>query len=121
MTNVHVSWEDTIDPLPCSTNSSVYEEYSRDPVRTPFQWDDSLNAGFSTAVRPWLPIALDYRTVNAKAQWEADRSHLKVFKKLNELRELAALNYGSYEPMVVDESVLVYRRFVMIFITVLIY
>lgn len=45
MTNVHVSWEDTVDPQACNTNNVVWHENSRDPARTPFQWDATLYAG----------------------------------------------------------------------------
>lgn len=45
LTDGYVSWEDTVDTPACNTNSSVYQKYSRDPTRTPFQWDDTKNAG----------------------------------------------------------------------------
>lgn len=37
MTDVWISWEDTQDPQACRTNPDIYEPYSRDPARTPFQ------------------------------------------------------------------------------------
>jgi len=45
MTNVWISWKDTVDPSACNTNPSIYERYSRDPERTPFQWADAQDAG----------------------------------------------------------------------------
>lgn len=44
-TDVHISWEETVDPQGCNTNENDYEAASRDPARTPFQWDDTNLAG----------------------------------------------------------------------------
>lgn len=43
--NDDISWEDTKDPAGYNTNPDIYRQYSRDPVRTPFQWDETDNAG----------------------------------------------------------------------------
>lgn len=43
--NWNISWEDTQDPKALNTNPDVYLQYTRDPVRTPFQWNDDFNAG----------------------------------------------------------------------------
>lgn len=40
-----MSWEDTVDPQACNTNPQVYQSKTRDPERTPFQWNDEKNAG----------------------------------------------------------------------------
>lgn len=94
MTDVHISWEDTQDPQACNTNSSVYENVSRDPARTPMQWDASLNAGFSTAEKTWLPVAANYTTNNVAVQDGQVRSHLKVFKSLLTLKKHPTMHYG---------------------------
>lgn len=42
----YVSWEDTVDPSGCNTNDPInYVKSSRDPERTPFQWNAEKNAG----------------------------------------------------------------------------
>lgn len=46
MLNTNISFEDTEDPQACNTNDPInYWKYSRDPARTPYQWDNTKNAG----------------------------------------------------------------------------
>jgi len=40
-----ISWEDTQDPQACNAGKEQYANLSRDPERTPFQWDATKNAG----------------------------------------------------------------------------
>lgn len=110
MTDVYISWTDTKDPQACKTNESDYEKYSRDPARTPFQWDDSKNAGFSTADKTWLPVADNYTENNVKLQMLQPVSHLKVFRKLMELRQHPTMKYGALDLKAVDDDLLIYKR-----------
>ncbi len=57
----------------------------RDNARTPMQWDDSVNAGFTTG-DPWLKVNPNYRTVNVAAQ-ETDGSVLNYYRYLISLRK----------------------------------
>lgn len=109
MTDVIISWEDTVDPFACNKNASTYYTSSRDPERTPFQWDDSRNAGFTTGKKPWLPISTNYKCVNAKTQQGQTRSHLNVYKRLAKLRKEASLTDASYESGVFGD-VYTYKR-----------
>ena len=71
----------------------------RDNARTPMQWDDSLNAGFS-AGRPWLPVGPTYRRINVAAQQSDPNSVLNVYQRLLRLRRASpALRRGSYRPL----------------------
>lgn len=74
---------------------------SRDPQRTPMQWDASTNAGFSNAAQTWLPLAADYAQVNVEAEKANPRSMLTLHKRLIELRRsddrLLVGDYRSYE------------------------
>jgi oligo-1,6-glucosidase len=69
---------------------------SRDNGRTPFQWDSSANAGFTTGT-PWLKVNPDYPNVNAAAQDKDPNSVLNYFRKITQLRkENLVLVYGKY-------------------------
>jgi alpha-glucosidase len=62
------------------------QEKGRDGERTPMQWDDSKNAGFSTADETWLPVAPNYKTVNVKVETPGPDSLLNWYKKLIDMR-----------------------------------
>ena len=77
------------------------------------QWDDTPNAGFTTAeARPWLPLAADYATRNVAAQEDDPASMLSLFRALTALRRAEpALNRGGIELVdVPTPGVLAYRR-----------
>lgn len=68
----------------------------RDPERTPLQWTDGKNAGFTTAETPWLPIAKGYETRNIATQSKDSSSFLTLYRRLGKLRnKLSALKTGS--------------------------
>jgi alpha-glucosidase len=82
----------------------------RDGCRTPMQWDDSRNAGFSKA-RPWLPILESLRRVNVAAQQREDNSFLDLYRKLIAFRRSrATLVSGSYRPIAASGAMLAYLR-----------
>lgn len=97
MTDVIISWEDTVDPWAQNANETTYYSISRDPVRTPFQWDTSNNAGFNEDHKPWLPISTNYKCINVKTERGQPRSHLNNYKRLAQLRKEASLIDASYE------------------------
>lgn len=71
---------------------------SRDNARSPFQWSDSENAGFTTG-KPWLKVCNDYRRYNAEDEASRADSVLNFFKKAIKLRkETKALVYGDFVP-----------------------
>ncbi|RZJ88708.1 MAG: alpha-glucosidase, partial [Chryseobacterium sp.] len=70
---------------------------SRDNTRTPFQWDTSLNAGF-TSGKPWIKVNPNYKTVNVVTEEKNLLSELNYFKKLVALRKSSpVLVYGDYK------------------------
>jgi alpha-glucosidase len=111
MTDVHLTWEETADPAACNSNPDIYESRSRDPARTPFPWDNTKNGGFSTANKTWLPAGENYKTVNVKAQQEAENSHLKIFKKLTTIRKQPVFREGNFVDVLLNnDNVYAYKR-----------
>lgn len=84
---------------------------SRDNARTPMQWDDSANAGFSTA-EPWIRVTGNYKKINAKNCLADENSVFYYYQKLIALRhELPVITDGVYELLDPDhEQVYAYLR-----------
>ncbi|QHT67683.1 DUF3459 domain-containing protein [Rhodocytophaga rosea] len=83
---------------------------SRDPFRTPMQWDDSLNAAFTTG-KPWLRLAEDYKRNNVQAQKDDAESMLTLYRRLIELRNTEpALHIGNYIPVYTENDLLAFIR-----------
>lgn len=75
----------------------IVDAGSRDNARTPVQWDDSKNAGFTSGT-PWIDVCRDYRRYNAKDQMAVPDSTFNYFKKLIALRKAnKSLVYGEFE------------------------
>ena len=80
---------------------------SRDNARTPFQWDDSENAGFTTGT-PWIMINPNYTEINAKKQLADPDSVFHYYRKLIRLRkEKDLIVYGTYD-LLMPESKEIY-------------
>lgn len=84
---------------------------SRDNARTPMQWDDSENAGFSSG-KPWIMVNPNYKQINAAEQLARPDSVFHYYKKLIRLRhENDIIVYGTYEPyMEASENIFAYKR-----------
>jgi len=84
---------------------------ARDNSRTPFQWDSTMNAGFTTGT-PWLKVNANYRTVNASIEEKDNNSCLNYFRKLVKLRkDNLVLVYGKYTLLDIDNpDVYAYTR-----------
>jgi glycosidase len=82
----------------------------RDPVRTPMPWDDSKNAGFTTA-KPWLPLNADWPTRNVARMTEDSRSILTLYRRLLALRrDWLALSIGDFVLLSGEDEILAYER-----------
>ena len=70
---------------------------SRDSARTPVQWDDSPNAGFTTAEKPWFYVNQNYPDINVAQQESDPDSILNFYRKAVALRKkLSCVRYGNY-------------------------
>ena len=71
---------------------------SRDNARTPFQWDTTANAGFTTGT-PWLKVNSNYKYINVVTEINDKNSPLNYFKKMIQLRKhnKELFVYGKYE------------------------
>jgi alpha-glucosidase len=76
-----------------------HPKYSRDPERSPMQWDSSTHAGFcAPEATPWLPVADDYHIYNVAEEQHDPCSMLMFVHRLMELRRaIPALTIGSYQ------------------------
>ncbi len=89
-------------------------ENSRDNARTPMQWSDELNAGFTTGM-PWMKVNPNYTRINVAAQDKDADSVLFYYKKLITLRKADAyretFTYGTFTAMFEEtDNVFAYLR-----------
>jgi alpha-glucosidase len=100
--------EDVKDPI---GKTGWPEEKGRDGERTPMQWSDATNAGFST-VAPWLPVAPNYKTHNVAVEDKDPDSILNFYRRVLALRHTdPALLEGRYIALnQSDSKVLSYLR-----------
>jgi alpha-glucosidase len=107
MQDVPIPFDEVQDPQGLNMPD---KNLSRDPARTPMQWDDSENAGFST-VKPWLRIGRNYMHRNVANQRNRPHSMLVLYKRLIELRQSEpALMVGHYVPVHADQQMIAYMR-----------
>ena len=84
---------------------------TRGNARTPVQWDDSPNAGFTTG-KPWMPINPNYKQINARAEILNENSIFNHYRKLIAFRKKHPVAvYGAYKEHFEDSRELyVYER-----------
>ena len=89
---------------------SIYAK-GRDNARTPMQWDDSENAGFTTGT-PWLAFNKNYDKINAKQCLQDENSIFNHYKKLIDIRKNNdTIIYGDYKLLCEDdENIFAYVR-----------
>ncbi len=92
-------------------------QFDRNGVRTPMQWDDSKNGGFSSADATYLPVITDavygYEQINVKSQEDDSGSNLNWLRNLIRIRKSSeALGFGGITWFTAGDSVplLVYKR-----------
>lgn len=90
---------------------SYVHHSSRDNARTPMQWDNIKNAGFTDS-HPWLSVNPNYQTINVADALTDQQSIFHFYQKLIALRqELPIITTGKYEVLdLEDASVYAYKR-----------
>ncbi|CAL1264321.1 unnamed protein product [Larinioides sclopetarius] len=106
MENGVISPEEMKDSFALRTKPSN----SRDPMRTPMQWNSDENAGFTNCDKPWLPINSNYRNQNVEVQMGDVFSFLENFKRLVKLRREPSMLLGTFEYALVDEDIFSFTR-----------
>ncbi len=88
-----------------------YKDENRDNSRTPMQWDDTSNAGF-TKGEPWFPVNPNYKSINVAQQLEDKHSVLQFYKDLIQLRKSNDVYvYGQFDLVDAENSqVFAYTR-----------
>lgn len=89
---------------------SIYAK-GRDNARTPMQWDDSENAGFTTGT-PWLRVNDNYKQINAKSQVDDPDSIFNCYRKLIQLRKQYPVFVDGKFTLLLedDENIFAYER-----------
>ncbi|XES84733.1 alpha,alpha-phosphotrehalase [Franconibacter pulveris] len=90
---------------------AILASKSRDNSRTPMQWDDSDNAGFTTGT-PWIGLCDNYRAINARAALNDPDSVFYAYQKLIRLRKAhPVFTWGSYQDLLPEHPFIwCYRR-----------
>lgn len=79
-----------------------YKMENRDNSRTPMQWDQSTNGGFTNGT-PWFPVNPNYKTINVEQQIHDSQSILQFYKDLIQLKKSDEVyTYGQFN--LVDED-----------------
>ena len=85
---------------------NAVKKFSRDNARTPMQWDNTQNAGFTSGT-PWLMVNPQYTKINVESQINDEKSVLNYYKKLTALRKNEAYKetivYGEVVPYLENE------------------
>ncbi len=100
--------------LTCEEALKVAAKFSRDNARTPMQWSNEANAGF-TEGKPWLKVNPNYTSINVKSQMEDPDSVRSFYKELIALRKnpeyKETVVYGALEPYLEDtHNLMAYYR-----------
>jgi len=107
MRNVAIPFDEVQDPQGLNMPD---KNLSRDPSRTPMQWDKGVNAGF-TAGKPWLRLSKTYQRVNVSSQMADPYSMLSLYRQLIALRRREpSLTTGDYTPVFSDNQILAFMR-----------
>lgn len=113
MEDTNVRWDQTVDPRGLNVGVDGYRILSRDPARSPYQWNAATSSGFTTNSSTWLPVNPNYWKNNLDAQKKQYWSHYAVYKRLTKLRKTQTIQHGSFDGHVLSEWVYMFSRYVL--------
>lgn len=89
----------------------ILDVHSRDNSRTPMQWNDKVNAGFTTGT-PWIDVNENYTDINVENSLNDEQSLFYFYQKLIALRkQYDVIAYGDVKPLLFeDKRVFAYER-----------
>lgn len=89
----------------------ILQEKSRDNSRTPMQWNNEINGGFSKAM-PWLEVNKNYQTINVEDALKDPNSIFYYYQKLIKLRKsYPIISHGIFEPILKEHPLVFgYKR-----------
>lgn len=105
MTNLRLPFASALDAIPHKYTfaprfifDALNVTVNRDEVRTPMQWNETKNAGFSSAEKTWLPVHPDFAAINVEAQNKDTNSLLSTIRTLLNIRkDKKSLQEGALE------------------------
>ncbi len=96
--------------VPDKMKWNIVKRTSRDNARTPVQWNDGKNAGFSKG-NPWLGVNSNYTDINYEAQKKDENSVLSFYKKMIAYRKNSELLItGTYKLVEASKHIFAYER-----------
>ncbi|PSN54094.1 Maltase A3 [Blattella germanica] len=110
MEDTPITWEETLDPLGRIAGPDQFSVKTRDVARTPFQWDDTVNSGFSLNWRTWLPVHHKYETLNYEKQRYSAKSHWRVYRDVLSFRKPPTFKKEDCQVYAFTENVFAFTR-----------
>ena len=109
--NAYHQYVDEHKLLDADTMLRCFGYIARDNARTPMQWNDEKNAGFSTG-EPWIPVNPNYPSINAAAALRDPESIFYYYQKLIQLRHThEIIVYGAFSPLLTEsDTIYAYER-----------
>ncbi|XP_017886530.1 alpha-glucosidase-like isoform X2 [Ceratina calcarata] len=110
MTDAYISWEENQSEQGCLAGPENYLSHSSDPERTPFQWDNSTAAGFSTNPKTWIKVNKNYKTLNLAAEKKDENSVWKMYEKLATLKRSPNFKKTKLNTKLLSDNVFAFSR-----------
>ncbi|NCA97486.1 MAG: alpha-glucosidase [Bacteroidia bacterium] len=96
--------------FPKKASLKLVNNINRDNARTPMQWDDSPQAGFTSGT-PWLNVNPNYVNVNVKKNLATSDSLYHFYQKIiASKKEIPASCYGDFKPLYTSGNVMAFLR-----------